>query len=615
MGLLLERIEIENYRGLGSYSVDGLSSWTSITGSNSTSKSTIVSALSFLGSNKMHNYSDLPACFKPTKVPLKDISIRVRYLFKLTDSFLDLVSDERLLEVLILNYEGILQKQTKPEQDHYKSSLEMELHTIKAKPLKEIMVDALYDTIKGFQARRYDRTYYQAFSDAGGLSLKPIEEALQEAKYFRIEMELSHSDGPCFSFFLLDQSRQEIVSDDLFYHWLHETHSLDLIFFAFAIGAVFIKSVTGQPFHSEKSEIPRSILASDGSNLEDFIEYCLTCHSERINALSDSFERVFRRKIQLKKPEAGSQPDETRIVVKLSGIADWFPLERLSDGMLHALKILLQIESCQRGDILVLDEPELHLHPGAARALREIIASKKKDIQIVCATHSAAFIDPSYADCVLLQKVGELPQALQAKDIDTALTEIGSSGLDAILFDVVIWYEGPSDKLYIERWLHLFSQSIKSQQSQIGLLHFGGKGNLEHINPKTIKGIARKSLFVIDSDKKAEDDTTDDKTILFADECSKLGIPCWITKRRAIENYLPANVLKKVLHISDAGFQVTHYEDVIEKLRLLGQSKRKVPLARSAAQEITLEDITADEEFKDELKSKLLDVLDSFAST
>lgn len=615
MGLLLEKIEIENYRGLGNYSVEGLSSWTSITGSNSTSKSTIVNALSFLGSNKMHNISDVPAYFKPAKVALKDISVKVRYLFKLTGSFLDLVSDDRFLETLILNYEGILQKQTKPEQDQYKGSLEMELHIIKSKPLKVIMIDALYDAIKEFQSKRYDRSYYKAFSDSGGLSLRPVEEALQDAKYFRVEMELSHSDGPHFSFFLLDQSMQEIVSDDLFYHWLDKTHSVDLIFFAFAIGAVFIKSVTGQPFHKEKSEIPRSILASDGSNLEDFIEYCLACHSERTNALSDSFERVFRRTIQVKKPEAGSQPEETRIVVKLGGIDEWFPLERLSDGMLHALKILLQLESCHKGDILVLDEPELHLHPGAARALREIIASKKKDIQIVCATHSAAFIDPSYADCVLLQKVGEPPQSLQARDIDTALMEIGSSGLDAILFDVVIWYEGPSDKPYIERWLHLFSQSIKIRPSQIGLLHFGGKGNLEHINPKTIKGIARKSLFIIDSDKKAEDDTVDQKTILFADECSKVGIPCWITKRRAVENYLPANVLKKVLHIADADFQVTHYEDVIEKLKLLGQSKRKVPLARSAAHEITLEDITGDEEFENELKSKLLDVLDSFAST
>jgi hypothetical protein len=613
MGIFLEKIEIENYRGLGKYSIEGFLSSTSITGSNSTGKSTLINAVSLLGSNKMHEVSDIPASYRPTRVARSEISVKVSFLFRLTSNFLDLMSDQRIVESLILSYEDILRKTSKTQNDDYRNSLERELHTIKSKPLKEILVDALYSAIKDFRAKYPGNpSLYQAFLDSGGARVKSIESVLNEAKYLNIEMELSVAGGPQHSFSLLNQEKQSIVSDDLFYHWLQNTHSLDPIFFAFIIGAVFVKSVANPPFHKEEGDIPPSILASDGSNLEEFIEYCLGHDSDKIAAVSDDFKRIFRRNIKIKKTVPGTYSDETKMVVGLGDVDDWFPLEKFSDGMFHTLRILLQLRSCRNGDILMIDEPELHLHPGAARSLRATLLSKKSEIQTICATHSPIFIDPSYADTIMLHRINEAPRVLPSKDIDSALMELGSSGLDAILYDVVVWYEGPSDKEYIERWLHLLAGEIEIQLSDIGLIHFGGKGNLEHLDPETIKKIARKSTFIIDSDKNDEQDPMKGWMTAFAEKCSEAGIPCWITRRREIENYIPKKVLRETLRIPDDTFQVNPYDDVITKLRENGRNVSKLSLAKSVASLITLNEIKLDTEFYEELKEKLVDVLNSF---
>ena len=261
-----------------------------------------------------------------------------------------------------------------------------------------------------------------------------------------------------------------------------------------------------RPFYEENKEkddkdgLPPIILASDFSNLEEFIKHCLECYPEVLESVSKGFEEVFGFGISFKKPQPNDFSERTKMLVKIKD-RDWFPLERLSDGMLSAFKILLQLNSCKEGDIIVIDEPELHLHPGAAKTIRKLLDDRKQNIQIITSTHSPIFINPSYTDSIILLRSNSEPVIIESNQIDEALIALGSSGSDALLYDIVIWYEGPSDKVYLERLLQLYAAQINLQPSNIGLMHFGG-GGLEHIDLSTIKKIASNSIFVIDSDKK-----------------------------------------------------------------------------------------------------------------
>lgn len=611
MGVHLERIEIKRFRGIKEYNIDNLGRWSSITGPNSTSKSSIINAISFLGSSRMHEVSDIPSWIKPTDVNLLEVPIEITYLFRLNKSFEKLMSDSRVVEALVPMYE--IQLERIPENnatDPYRSSLKKALTSLKIKtPLGNTLRDALYKTLRhDVEPHPKHRPYQPLFHSNG--ELKMPEEIFRDSKFLNIIFRLTLSNGPEISFSLLDERKNSLVADETFIHLLHHQDAIDSeISLAYVIGVVFIKSIIGIPLNNTEINIPQAILAQDGSNTRQYIEYCLAHHPNILENVAENFKRVFGQPIQLKKASLGSSIEENEILVKIEENIEWFSIGKLSDGMFHVLRILLQLASSKKGDIIIIDEPELHLHPGAARCLKEILHEKCSEIQIICTTHSPVFIDPSITDIIILNQNIDgyiKPKVLDAKEVDIALAELGSSGLDSLLFDVVIWVEGPSDKVYMEKWLHLLRNEFKNiNNSQIGILPYGGKSMINYLNIEEIKLINRKSAFVIDSDKKSRSDEIEPHISHFISQCNKNGIYCWKTKRRSIENYIPIDVLEKKLNLESGMLSISQYDDVIEKLKEVGRNydKGKVKLAKTVTPSITIEHIKQDKEFYNELKN------------
>lgn len=607
MGVHLEKIEISTFRGISHYSIDNLKGWTSITSPNSTGKSSIINAISFLGSNRMHESSDIPSWFKPTEVNPREVPFEITYRFKLNKSFEKLMSDERIVENLVSTYEWQLKHiPEKNENEPYTTSLRYALMDLEKKPLGKILKDALYETIRDLFERFPNYDPYKPLFDSANLFKMP-EEIFKDARFLQITLSLTISDGPDISFSLLDEQANPLIVDEVFFHWLNHQHAInDVITLSFVIGAVFIKCVINPSLGMPEVPLPPTILASDGSNIRQYLGYCLAHHPNILKKVTNDFERVFGQAIQFKMTPPGSSFEEDEILIEMSGRNGWFPIYKLSDGMFHVLRILLQLASCNKGDILVIDEPELYLHPGAARCLRDILVERISEIQIICATHSPIFIDPYVVDIIILNKnIDDIikPQILEAKGVDLALSELGSSGLDALLYDIVIWVEGPSDKVYLERWLQIFQNELKNLTNpQVGILPYGGKSMLRHLEIEEIKSINRKSIFVIDSDKKAVNDEIDSHTNDFISKCNENGIYCWTTKKREIENYIPVDILREKLNLNSDMLSISEYDDVIEKLKEVGKNFNKVKLAKTVAPSITIEHIKKDEEFYNELK-------------
>jgi hypothetical protein len=75
-----------------------------------------------------------------------------------------------------------------------------------------------------------------------------------------------------------------------------------------------------------------------------------------------------------------------------------------SDGTLRALAILLAVESHEPGGTLLIEEPELGLHPWAVRALMEHIraAVEERAVQVVMTTHSQQVLEEVRPEEVLV---------------------------------------------------------------------------------------------------------------------------------------------------------------------------------------------------------------------
>jgi predicted ATPase len=69
------------------------------------------------------------------------------------------------------------------------------------------------------------------------------------------------------------------------------------------------------------------------------------------------------------------------------------PAVLCGDGIQSLLRLALELASLP-GGLVLLEEPELHQHPGALRqSARAILAAVRRDIQVILTTHSLDFID------------------------------------------------------------------------------------------------------------------------------------------------------------------------------------------------------------------------------
>jgi predicted ATPase len=69
------------------------------------------------------------------------------------------------------------------------------------------------------------------------------------------------------------------------------------------------------------------------------------------------------------------------------------PAERLSDGTLRYLCLLAILLLPKRSSLIVIEEPELGLHPDASSSLCDLLVSASQETQLVVTTHSTVLLD------------------------------------------------------------------------------------------------------------------------------------------------------------------------------------------------------------------------------
>lgn len=74
------------------------------------------------------------------------------------------------------------------------------------------------------------------------------------------------------------------------------------------------------------------------------------------------------------------------------------PAALAGDGVLMVLRLIVELAS-RRGGVVLLEEPEVHQHPGAIRqSAKAILAAVRREIQVILTTHSLELIDALLAE-------------------------------------------------------------------------------------------------------------------------------------------------------------------------------------------------------------------------
>lgn len=222
------------------------------------------------------------------------------------------------------------------------------------------------------------------------------------------------------------------------------------------------------------------------------------------------------------------------------------PLEHMGTGI-HQVVILAAAATLLTNTVVCMEEPEIHLHPLLQRKLLNYLAHETTN-QYVIATHSAHMLDADVASIFHLTH-----DTRSGTKLDRATTPVQRAGIcadlgyrasDLVQANAVVWVEGPSDRIYIRKWIELLEPSMV-EGIHYSIMFYGGR-LLNHLTADdpdvdefiSLRRLNRQIAILIDSDRikpRARINATKRRVV---DELSTEGF-AWVTHGYTIENYVP----------------------------------------------------------------------------
>lgn len=326
-------------------------------------------------------------------------------------------------------------------------------------------------------------------------------------------------------------------------------------------------------------------------------------------------QELLRRLLNLSNIEMEVVHTKDHVIVKNNNLR--LPLESYGTGV-HELIILAVAVYSQEKVFFLIEEPEIHLHPKLQKEFLNFIVKETNNHYLI-STHSNALIQPSVdVDVVHLKLIDD---ATMGKRIESSITileilnDLGISPSDILQANSVIWVEGPSDRIFLNKWINLlFPELIEGINYSI--MFYGGK-LLSHLsldrdafpNPSDLIPLLRinqKSIIVIDSDRKKQRAQISRTKLRVRSECEQNNIYCWITDGKEIENYLPGHAVSRAYKEFtgiEVDLTIDKYDDLESLLKSsFGRSWKKSwsynaykpKLARKIIQHLNQENITSD---------------------
>lgn len=270
------------------------------------------------------------------------------------------------------------------------------------------------------------------------------------------------------------------------------------------------------------------------------------------------------------------------------------------------------------------EELENNVHPALQRRLflylRNIALKHKTHFFIT--THSNVVIDlfSSDLEAQLIHTThdGQTASAsrvkayVQKQDI---LDDLDIRASDLLQSNGVVWVEGPSDRLYFNRWIQIWSDGKLREGAHYQCVFYGGRllahlyGGIpeeERDDPIRMLLVNRNVIIMIDSDKKNRGGRLNTTKKRIRQEVESIDAICWITKGREIENYIPPDAVaalynkSSVEHLDRYG-SFSDYLDDIEG----GEGKKflskKVLFAERISSHLSKENLTPILDLEDRL--------------
>lgn len=166
-------------------------------------------------------------------------------------------------------------------------------------------------------------------------------------------------------------------------------------------------------FHDTSSSSPMKLtmdinenrfLKADGSNLASFLYYLQERHETSYRMITNTISLVAPFFEDFILAPQKLNPEKIRLEWRHKGSDNYFDASSFSDGTLRfiALTTLFLQPEAYRPSVILVDEPELGLHPYAIEILASLIRQASKTTQVIITTQSPLLLDNFEPEDVLV---------------------------------------------------------------------------------------------------------------------------------------------------------------------------------------------------------------------
>lgn len=246
-------------------------------------------------------------------------------------------------------------------------------------------------------------------------------------------------------------------------------------------------------------------------------------------------------------------------------------LSKSGSGLKTVLLVLLNLfvvpaflGKAKANFVYAFEELENNLHPALLRRLFQFLEdyAVKENAPIFITTHSSVALDffglSDHAQIIHVKHDGSSASAATVRahfDKCGVVSELGAKPSDLLQANGIVWVEGPSDRVYLNRWIELISNGEIKEGKDYQCAFYGGallartefaspeeaekeanRVNLLRINPNVV--------VVCDGDRTAPQTRIKERVRRIKAEVAKIpNSYLWITQGKEIENYIPGAVI------------------------------------------------------------------------
>jgi predicted ATPase len=290
----------------------------------------------------------------------------------------------------------------------------------------------------------------------------------------------------------------------------------------------------------------KRILQANAANLAEVLNLLMSSNPKRFDKFLKHIRAIFPHITQITVPIVGGHTAMIKIW-NIPGESERedlaVPLSESGTGIGQVLAMLYVVVTADVPKVIIIDEPQSFLHPGAVRKLIEILHAYPQH-QYIITTHTPTAISATGAESLIqirrngYESVVDVISAKSTRDLKFFLADIGASLGDVFGSDKVLWVEGPTEENCFPLILRKLSKTLLSGTQ---ILAVKNTGDLEGKLASRIFDVYNKLTssstllppaiaFLLDTEgkSKSEKDEIDRKSS---------GLVRWLP-RRMYENYL-----------------------------------------------------------------------------